>query len=182
MTDVDPVISFTLRGVLALVFAEAVFHKVTDFAAFRETLANYELLLPQLVAPTAGFVIAIELGLIPALLIPGIGGWAALVAAAVLALYALAITANLIRGRRYIDCGCTGPSLRQPLSGGLVVRNLLLAGGGLVAAQGTTVRDLGLVDAATVVFAVLGGYLIYAAANALLATAARYRELWESYD
>ena len=182
MPDVDPVISFTLRGVLALVFAEAVFHKVTDFMVFRETLANYELLPERLVAPIAGFVIAIELGLIPALLIPGTGAWAALVAAAVLALYALAITANLIRGRRYIDCGCTGPSLRQPLSGGLVVRNLVLVGGALVAAQGPAVRDLGLVDAATVVFAVLGGYLIYAAANALLATAARYRELWESYD
>src|SRR5262249_14927936 len=47
-------------------------------------------------------------------------------AAALLGLYAAAIAVNLARGRRHLDCGCTGPALRRPISGWLVLRNLVL--------------------------------------------------------
>ena len=43
MNAIDPVISHILRGLIALVFAEAVYHKLSDMRAFRDTLANYQL-------------------------------------------------------------------------------------------------------------------------------------------
>ena len=45
--------------------------------------------------------------------------------AALLLAYAAVMAINLVRGRRFIDCGCGGAA--QPLSLGLVLRNVVLA-------------------------------------------------------
>jgi hypothetical protein len=51
---------------------------------------------------------------------------AALAAVPLLVLYTVAISVNLARGRRDIDCGCFAASARVPLSNWLVVRNVIL--------------------------------------------------------
>jgi hypothetical protein len=86
-----------------------------------------------------------------------VGQIAALAANLLLLLFAGAMSINIQRGRRHIDCGCGHAGLRQQLSLGQVVRNILLAlgllpliGGGAAALIGT---DL--------VVAMVAGFAVY---------------------
>jgi len=53
-------------------------------------------------------------------------GAAAVLVLVILLLYSAAISLNLLRGRRDIDCGCGGLWGHQPLSGALLLRNAAL--------------------------------------------------------
>jgi len=165
----DPVVDLTLRAALALLLLAAAVHKLRDPGTFRATLAEYRL-LPDAVAPAAaGLVIGVELAIAAALLaLPAPG----LVATALLlATYALAIGINLARGRRHIDCGCGGPAARQPISGRLVARNLLLAAVALAGLAPIHARPLVWVDALTVVAATAALATLYATLDRMLADA-----------
>jgi hypothetical protein len=176
---VDPAIDATLRAALGLLFLVAAGHKLRAPARFRAALAGYRLLPPALVPAAAGLVVGAELAVAAALAAPGarvagLGG-----AAALLLAYAAAIGVNLARGRREIDCGCTGPALRRPLDGRLVARNATVAAAALVALGPVASRPLVWVDALTVA----GGTAVLAAAWAavdrLLAEAPRLARLRE---
>jgi hypothetical protein len=122
----DPVVAAALRLGLCLLLGSAALHKLRDPARFRETLGDYRLLPEAWVAGLAGFVGLAELGLAAGLLVPSLAPSAAIGCVALLALYSGAIAVNLARGRRHIDCGCSGPAQQQTLSGWLLVRNALL--------------------------------------------------------
>ena len=126
MNAIDPVISHILRGLIALVFAEAVYHKLSDMRAFRDTLANYQLVPERSLRLVAAAIIALEIAAAVSLLWPGAPSAAPAVAASILVVYAAAIAINLLRGRGSIDCGCSGAVVRQTLSAGLVIRNAVL--------------------------------------------------------
>ena len=104
--------------------SSAASHKLRDPQRFRDALAGFELVPAAAVRAFAALVTALELGLGLWLLLPGAGAAPALATGALLALYALAISANLLRGRRALDCGCGARP--QPLGEGLVVRNIVL--------------------------------------------------------
>jgi hypothetical protein len=176
MGAIDPVIGHILRGLLALVFAEAAYHKLSDFRAFCATLANYRLVPEAINRPAAVSIAAIEIVAAVGLLWPGAPGAAPSLAGAILVLYGAAIAINLARGRRAIDCGCSGPAVRQSLSEGLIVRNLVLAGCCWMAALDTVVRPLSMLDTGTLLFGVAGLFLAYVASNRLLAESAHFRE------
>jgi hypothetical protein len=117
VSALDPALGWAASAALALVFALAVWHKLRDLGAFAASVAAYELLPAQL-APLAATQLAVaELLLVGTLVLPPARTGAALAALGLLALYSAAIGVNLVRGRRDLDCGCTGPALRQPLSG-----------------------------------------------------------------
>jgi hypothetical protein len=165
---IDPVWSLALRAGLALLLASAALAKLRDLRAFTAALAGYRLLPAQLVAPAAaGFAVS-ELALALGLWQPALRASCALAAAALLALYGVAIATNLARGRRDVDCGCGGPLGRQTLSEALVLRNALLAGAAVVAALPATPRALGWLDLWTLAAAVAATAILYGAANALL--------------
>ena len=170
--SLDPVIVLILRFGVAWLFVAAVLHKLKDFADFRAVMATYKVLPDRGVAAGAWFIVAVE----AATAIGALAQYrpAYLVAAAVLLCYAAVMTINLLRGRRFIDCGCGGAA--QPLSVGLVIRNVVLALGALGALLPTIVRPLGWIDVVSVVVgsAVLG--TLYAATNQLLAARARLEE------
>ena len=63
------------------------------------------------------------------------------------------MTINLMRGRRFIDCGCGGAT--QPLSIGLVVRNVVLAIAAMIALVPAPTRPLGWLDIVSMVAGVL---------------------------
>ena len=107
---------------LALVFALSAWHKLSDFPRFKASLGAYRLFPESFVGLVAPFVIFLELAAIVELLLPlGAGSWLAF---ALLCLYTLAITVNLLRGSRQIDCGCGDRP--TPLSGWLLLRNATL--------------------------------------------------------
>ena len=103
--------------ILLLLFLAAAWHKLRDPRAFQAVLERYELVPAAIVRPVAWGVIATEIYL--ALRVPF--SWRAnLAAAALLLVYGLAIATNLLRGRTDLDCGCTGPAARTPVSAALV--------------------------------------------------------------
>ena len=93
------------------------------------------------------------------------GGGTALL---VLSLATGAVVVNLLRGRREIDCGCGGLS-HQPLSWGLVSRNLALMVAVLVVMHGDIERGLVWLDYLTVTATVLALFGLYVVFNQLLA-------------
>jgi len=178
----DPATLLVLRFALALLFATACVHKLRQFGEFRDTVADYELVPPALVTPAALLVIAIELFVVAALLVSAWVPAGSIVAAAVLSVYAAAIGINLARGRDSIDCGCSGAALRQPISGWLVLRNLLLAGAAWWAGAAVAERALGPWDYALTLVALCALLSLYLATEQLLANAPRSRRLSSAYD
>ncbi len=169
----DPAVRLSLAWGLATVFAIGLWHKVQAPAAFLATLRQYRVLPAPLHAPAAILVVLMEAILVLALLVAAqrtIVGWAAV---AVLGLYSVAIAINLVRGRRDIDCGCSGPALRQTLSGALLWRNGALMGlAGALCLEGQA-RELYWLDVCVALAFAASVLLLYTASNQLIANAPR---------
>lgn len=169
----DPVAIHAARAGIALLFALAAWSKLRNLSVFRATLADYELVPKVVLKPAALLVIGLELFVV-------IGAWlsatapiAMAIALVLLLIYASAIAINLIRGRTDIDCGCTGPAVRQSLSSWLLVRNTVLAS---IASVGFSVpvgRAMSFPDYVMAILVVGAATAIYAAANQLMANAPR---------
>ncbi len=165
----DPAGDLIVRAALALVFASAAVHKLGDVGRFRATVADYRLVPERLVAVSATAVVSAEILVAALLALPWWRAAGAIVAATVLVGYGGAIAINLVRGRRHIDCGCTGPAGRQPIGTGLVIRNGVLAAAALTGLLPLTARPLVWVDALTVVGATGVLAAVWVAAHQLLA-------------
>ena len=177
MSALDPAAAWAASAALALVFAQAAWHKLRDLGAFSASVAAYEI-LPASLAPIAATQLAVaELLLMGTLLLPPARRLAAVAALALLALYGAAIAWNLARGRRDIDCGCTGPAQRTPLSGWLLARNAALGALAIVAALPVFERALTLADALPIAGGALAAFALHAAANQLAANAPASRAL-----
>jgi uncharacterized membrane protein YphA (DoxX/SURF4 family) len=167
LPPLDPVYGLVLASGAALLFGAAAVHKWRDYARFRETLANYDL-LPRGAARALAWCVPVAETAIALLLLPRATRAAALAGAiALLCGYAGAIALNLRRGRASLDCGCGGEG--QPIAGWMVGRNLLLA---LVLSPGLlpfAPRDTGALDLATAALAVAALALLYQGAGQLLA-------------
>ena len=177
----DPVFHTSIAAGLSLLFAAAAIDKLRDPAHFRDVLKAYQL-MPAALAPAAAVVvIGIELLASLAVWLTPLRSPALWTMAALLSIYWLAMAANLARGRRDIDCGCSGPAARQSLSAGLLVRNALLIGLATGGAAGhSSGRELLWLDLVSIPVAVAVGALLYLAANRLLAQAPRLAMLRRS--
>ena len=109
------------------------------------------------------------------LLATGAPQTAALAAAALLGIYSGAIAVNLARGRREIDCGCTGPRARRPLCEALLARNAALIFLAALCALPVAARTLVWIDALTITASVAAMALLYGAIEASLVSASRLR-------
>lgn len=188
----DPTLVATLSGAYALLFAVAGAHKLYQPARFRAALAAYRIvpvpmqailarLLPWLEMVTA---IGLLSGLIPASVTASVFSCAhavaALVAAALLAIYGLAMAVSLARGESIDDCGCQLGREAHPVQWALVWRNLSLALLAAFLCAMITVeptRALSAFDYLTVLLATMMAGLLYAVANMLVANHARQRDL-----
>jgi hypothetical protein len=173
----DPVVDLTTRLALGLLLLVAASHKLRAPARFVATLGDYRLLPARLTGIAAALVVAAELAVVAGLAVRPPAGRAG--AAALLGLYAGAMAVNLARGRRHVDCGCTGPAARRPIGGWLVARNLVLAGVALAGLAPLAPRPLVWVDGVTVMAAVAALAACWTASDRMLALApglARLRE------
>ena len=157
---IDPVVSVSLRCLLAVLFATAAWHKASDLRRFAATLEAYRLLPPWLGGAAARALPVAEVAVAVSLLLP-LYRWAALGAVAMLVLYSVAIAINLARGRSEIDCGCFGPAAGVPLSGALIVRNGALIAAAAAISLPLSVRPLVWMDAFTVVVLVAAAVLLW---------------------
>jgi hypothetical protein len=172
----DPLIVNAISIGLGLIFLLAGYHKLADGAAFRITLLEYEVLPGPLVAPASRIIPIVEILLGGAWLFGWYGGGlTAMASAGLLGIYAAAIALNIMRGRVHFDCGCGFGGKRdteQYLSGGLILRNLVLIAAALVTMLPVAARELGFADYLTLVAALLAMALLFGAANQLLANRA----------
>jgi Methylamine utilisation protein MauE len=173
VTSIDPAVSAVAALGTALLFAAAALHKLADWSRFGAALAGYRLAPEWLVPGLAVAVVALEIAaaaLLPVLQSRPAG---ALLAAVLLASYAVVIGVNLRRGRTSIDCGCFGPGARNPIGPWMVVRNVLLAVLVLTAALPVSSRSLTALDALTIGGAVTCLAILYAAQEVLQRVAPR---------
>ncbi|MGI9262487.1 MAG: MauE/DoxX family redox-associated membrane protein [Woeseiaceae bacterium] len=172
----DPLIVKAISIGLGLMFLLAGFHKFAEGAQFRITLLEYQVLPESLVSVASRIIPIVEFLLGGAWLVGYYSaGMTAIASAALLGIYALAIGINIGRGRVHFDCGCGfgGKSENeQYLSGGLIVRNIVLMGAALATLLPVGSRNLGFGDYLILVAALLAGGLLFGAANQLLANRA----------
>lgn len=165
-------LAFGLRIVLAAVFGFAGLAKAMDLPGSRRAAAGFG--LPAwLAAPTGNLLPAAEL-IIAALLIPGATAPIGEVAAfALLGAFVVAMTWNLLRGRRP-DCHCFGQVRPTPISGNAVLRNItLMVGAGwlAVAAPPESYRENAVSGLASS-FGLRGGEVVVAIVAVLVAAQA----------
>jgi hypothetical protein len=168
----DPVLPAAGALGLALVFAASSLGKVRTWSEFPGVVQNYRLLPRMAVRPVAWTLPVLEGLVAVGILVGPSRPWAARLALALLVVFSLAVTINLLRGRRHIDCGCFRFALRQPLSWWLVARNGVLALLALVAAGGEApARAFTWLDAVTVAGAASSLFVLYMAATYVLGPA-----------
>jgi hypothetical protein len=118
--------SFAIRALVGLVFLTAAWGKLRHRLEFQGVVSNYRLLPDFLVVPFALALPPVE-AVVGAVLPTGLlSPWTEGAAAALLALFAVAMAVNIRRGRTDIDCGCFQSALKQTLSWRLVARNAVL--------------------------------------------------------
>lgn len=164
----DPVIQWVICLGLTCLWLRTASHKLGSFRHFAATVSGYRLLPEFLTGIGATFIVAAEATAGVGVLLPAVRTLALAGSAALLASYAVAIAINLLRGRRDIDCGCTGPAFRQPLSGWLVARNLALTGIALLGLLPVQPRSLEWVDLVSLAGTVTAMLLLYIAINRLI--------------
>ncbi|MDA0979186.1 MAG: methylamine utilization protein MauE [Proteobacteria bacterium] len=174
---IDPLYLYSLVGAFALMFALAAIEKSRDPLRFAGLVANYRLLPAALAQPVSRIVIAAET-LAAVLMVTPAWSWGVVLGCLLLALYALGIGINLLRGRTHIDCGCLGSE-----AGGIswlhVVRNAvmfcLLATCLLPAGS----RELGLLDYTVIPLFLLASTLAYSALSLALGQHLNARTWWQ---
>jgi len=176
----DPVIDYTARLALGLLFLVALVHKLRSVRAFQQTVAAYRIVPTRLVPGTAMAVVLVEV-LVLVLLVAGDRHRVGLaVAGGLLLAYAAAIAVNLLRGRDQIDCGCVGSAGREGLSWWLVGRNVGLATIAFAGLAPVAERPLGIVDWLTAIAATVTLAALYVAFDGLVANVPAYRRLREA--
>ena len=161
-TVLDPAVVWTARLVLAAVFAMAALAKLRAFDEFVGVVHNYRVLPELLVRPVAYALPPFEAAIALALLLEPTRSVGAAGAAALLAVFALAMAVNLARGRVEIDCGCFAATLRQRISWALVGRNVaLMALAALAIPSSGVARALTWLDAVTIIAASSSAVLLY---------------------
>ncbi|MCY3750096.1 MAG: DoxX family membrane protein [Gammaproteobacteria bacterium] len=164
----DPALNLIAALMLSYVFIVAGLHKCRASAEFATTLENYKILPESLARQGVYLVPVAEIMTGVALLIPSTARLAAFSAGALLCAYIAAIGINLLRGRRNIDCGCSGPAQKQTISEWMIVRNGLLLGLAFIAGSQTLPRPLLWLDWLTIIPAAVMGCLFYNIINQLL--------------
>ena len=170
MPALDPTLSLIVTLGAALLFGAAAVHKLADWRRFVPHSATIVCCRDPLVPPAPRAVVALEVA--PAfVLLPSLRAAGAVLAAALLVLYATAIGVNLARGRTSIDCGCLGVGRRAPISRWMAGRNLVLAAVVLLAVLPREARELAALDIVTIACALLSLAALYSAQSALTRTA-----------
>lgn len=120
------------RLTTAALFILAAYHAMRDWTLFEDIVEQYRVAPRGLSRFAARVVPPLESVTAAALVLPATSGAGSVLGLCLMTLFTGAIALNLARGRVTIDCGCGGAT-GQKLSNGLIVRNLLVALGLILA-------------------------------------------------
>jgi uncharacterized membrane protein YphA (DoxX/SURF4 family) len=118
-------------GFFSYLFLVSGWHKLGDLNDFTRSISDYKLAPPSWSPALARGLAVTEFALGLGLLIALTRTPALLLSVALLTIYTLAIAINIFRGRRDLNCGCSGPGREQPIGGWLLGRNLLIIASGI---------------------------------------------------
>ena len=166
--------SLIIGWLLAVIFVQAVAHKIRAWPRFKASLAAYDILPDSMISLAAGILVGWEL-----ITIAGLVVWPAVglsLAAMLLAVYALAMAINVVRGRTHIDCGCGDEP--APVSWLLVGRNVLLISFAALAFRQSFDAVVMLPVIAIAFAGLVVAVVLYACADQLFANHGRYQRLW----
>ncbi len=141
----QPHVQLLLRLLVGGLLLLAAATKLADRNAFRAAVADYEVLPAALERPFAALLPLVELTLGGLLLLGLATEAAAWLAVPVFLSFAIAIAANLLRGRDF-NCHCFGAAQSDQIGWPALTRSLLLAGAALTVALGAS--RFGALDAA----------------------------------
>jgi len=177
----DPLILRIISVGFAILFIPAAIHKLANISQFTAILRAYKIMPERMTIIASWLIPLLELQLGSAWLLLEIINLPttiiATMSAMLLGLYTLGIAINILRGRSYIDCGCSfsttiaktdNDGTMQHLSLGLVVRNVLLIIVALVAALPISVRNFLFIDYFSLLTATIAIVLLFGAFNQLL--------------
>ena len=164
----DPAFGYLIVTGIALLFASAAFHKLRARAQFTEVFVAYRVLPSALARRIAWLIPGVELGLAFGLLWPPTRPAAVMAAVVLLLGYAAGLGANLLRGRRDLDCGCGTARERRSIAPWMMWRNLLLAAALSAAVPPWSPRALSSTDAVTIVAGLIVAAVLYGAIDRLL--------------
>ena len=111
---------------LSYLFATAGYQKFYSGNHFQKSISEYRVIPASWSRGLARLLPVVELAAGIGLLVPSLQMVAALAVCALLVLYTVAIAINVVRGRRDLDCGCSGSDQEQVVSGVLLARNATL--------------------------------------------------------
>lgn len=173
--SVDITISVILRILLVFIFLRAALHKARHYKQFCAQVEAYQLLPTSLVPAFTVSLTLLEVYLAIGLLVTE-WSYPSFIAAGLLALYAISMGINLVKGRMTLDCGCGGPSgFTQSISWSLVARNCMLVGIALVTALPIANHRLSIPDLVTIVLASIAVIFIYSSIELAIVNQQRHK-------
>ncbi|MGO1254551.1 MAG: MauE/DoxX family redox-associated membrane protein [Alcaligenes aquatilis] len=183
VSDMDPVLTYASLACLAVLMGLGALDKLRHFSLFEAAVGGYRLLPEMVLRPFSVLFVAAEALSAPLLLWPASRSLGAILALCVLLVATSGIVMNLLRGRRDVDCGCSGLGESSGgLSWWLVARNALLAA--LAVASGdwaiSSARELVWVDGLTFFGATLALLGLYYAANQLIESHLKFQKMQNS--
>jgi uncharacterized membrane protein YphA (DoxX/SURF4 family) len=114
------------RWLLAAIFSASAIGKIQDRRAFVALVLDYQILSKRWARRFAVVLPWLE-GATGLMLLIGLGTRiAAGLSGLLLVSFIFAMGLNLLRGRKDLDCGCSGAHHRQKISGRLILRNMIL--------------------------------------------------------
>ena len=156
-----------MRLTIAVIFALAAFHATRGWTVFGGIVEQYRIVPPRLAWIFARILPPLQWVAAAALVLPMASRAGAVLGLCLMTLFTVAIIVNLARGRVSIDCGCGGAS-GQKLSMGLVLRNLVVMVGLIMARVAPPQGAVDGVTAIGVICASLAFIALYFAANQLM--------------
>jgi hypothetical protein len=173
--SLDPLMLLCATGLIAIVFARAIFEKTSEWPVYLGIMRDYRLTPAPLVPAIAAALLALEITTAACLLWPPARIYGAALACGLLALYALAMSLALAAGRTQIDCGCGGDG--QQVSWALVGRNVVLIAVAALPFAPAAPRAFGALDYFAAACAIVIGWLALAASEKAIDNAAAVRRL-----
>jgi uncharacterized membrane protein YphA (DoxX/SURF4 family) len=177
MPVLDPIYSLIVAVLVAFVFAHAATHKVLDYTRHVAIVADYRVMPAWFVPLLAPLVIVLEFTAAILVLFPATRPMGLILAAGLLLAYLFSIGMNLLRGRTSIDCGCGWGSQAHPISGWLLIRNLLFIAITLMALLPLANRSMHLADWILIALASSAVIAIYYVGDLLIANGLKLRKL-----
>lgn len=114
----------TMLMLFSFLFLSSAYSKLSNKNYFIKSIKEYQLLPLFLVKPAAFLIAVTEVFSGIMILIPKTHEVALFFMVLLLLSYSSAIGINLLRGRKYLDCGCNGQDNRTPISVSLLARNV----------------------------------------------------------